>query len=154
MDEVHPKFPNDAELNTAMASNYFQLAQPAKARKYARLALAADPTDRRMSFLIKASWVMYFPPFYFISVVLLLFYGLDALIGRIPTFLILLPLFFIFADFFNIFQAATFILIGAKPPLGDTLLWLGWCVVYLAATAPAIYNFISRRSKTVSLKKY
>jgi tetratricopeptide (TPR) repeat protein len=154
MDEVHPEFANDAELNAAMASNYFQLARPAKARKYARLALAADPTNRRMSFLIKTSWLIYFPLFYFMTVFMLLFYSLDALLGRLAAWLIVLPLAYIFADFFNIFKDALFILLGTEPPLADALLVLGWFTVYLAATAPSVYSFIFRRSKTVSLKKY
>lgn len=154
MDEIHPEFPDDAELNAAMASNYFQLLRPATARKYARLALAADPTDRRMSFLIKASWLMYFPPFFIVSIFLIIFYGLDALFSRLITYLILIPILFLSADLFNACKTVTFILLGFDPPLSAALLWVGWGTVYLCATAPAVYNLIFKRAKAVSLKKY
>jgi len=154
MDAVHPEFPNDAELNAAMAANYFQLARPATARKYARLALAADPSDRRMALLIKASWLMYFPPFYFMTVILMIFYGFDSVFGRIPAYILTSLFVFLSIDYLNITVSALIVVFGVDLNGIDTLSWACWIALQLIVTVPSFYNMLFKRNKTVSLKKY
>ena len=154
MDQAHPEFPNDPELNAAMATNYFQLARPGTARKYARLALAADPSNRRMALLIKTSWLMYFPPFFLLSLMLALFYGFDSLVGRIAAWIALIPIVLIGLDFYNIAFSVLIVLTGFELNFIRTLIVIGWIALLLFVTVPAIYNKFFKRKKSVTLKKY
>lgn len=154
MNESHAEFPNDPELNAAIATNYFQLARPGTARKYARLALAADPANRRMSLLIKASWLMYFPPFFCLTFILKLIYGFDSLVGRIGSYLLMIPIILLSIDFFNITFSALIVLTGFDWNGLDTVLWISWLGLQITVTVPGIYKKIFERKKSVTLKKY
>lgn len=154
MDEAHSEFPNDAELNTAMATNYFQLARPGKARKYARLALAADPANRRMALLIKASWLMYFPPFFIVMLSLAIFYGVDSLIGRIGAWIVMVPLFFMIIDYYNITYSILIVLTGVNINRLTTVFMICWILLVLVVQIPSVYDKIFNRKKAIQLKKY
>ena len=154
MDEVHPEFPNDVELNAAMASNYLQLARPATARKHARLALAANPADRRMSLLIKTSWLMYFPPFYMMTVILMIFYGFDTLVGRIASYVLIFSAVYMITDYSNIFYSVLIVVTGLNLNWISTLLLIGFLILYACSMNAGVYDKIFKRKKSVSLKKY
>lgn len=154
MREAHEHFPGDAELNAALASNCFQLARPGDARRFARLALAADPTNRRMALLIKASWAMYFPPFWMLTAMVAVFYGVDVLLGRIAAYLSLVPILLLTKSFwdlpYDILTVATGVDIGAL----SIPCTFAWIAVYMLTTVPRFYDRFIGRRKSVSLKKY
>ena len=154
MEQAHPEFPNDPELNAALATNYFQMARPGTARKYARLALAADPSNRRMALLIKASWLMYFPPFFFMMLILVIFYGVDSLIGRITAWIISIGAFIIGIDVYNIAFSALMVIIGLELNLARTFIVFAWMVLAASVVAPTFFDKLFKRKKSVTLKKY
>jgi tetratricopeptide (TPR) repeat protein len=154
MDEVHPEYPNDAELNAAMASNYFKLGRPATARKYARLALAADPSNRRMSLLIKSSWLMYFPPFYVMTIVFIISYGTDSLLGRIPAHIAAILTIFLLSDYTNIGYSFIIVLTGIEFGRFTMVFIVLYIVLYFSSVNAGVYETLFKRKKSVSLKKY
>jgi len=154
MQEAHTHFPDDAELNAARATNYFQLARPALARKYARLALANNPADRRMAFLKKISWVMYFPPFYLLSALLVVFYALDRLVGRIPAYIAIFFCLLLLIDLYRVWYSVIIVVTGFDWNRLGTLLLFTWGILYALAISPAFYAKIFKPRKSVTLKKY
>jgi len=152
MHEAHSHFPADAELNAAIATNYFQLARPAKARKFARMALATNPADRRMGFLSKLSWAMYFPPFFLVSCLLVVFYAMDRLAGRIPAYIAIFLCLISTTDLYNIWYSFIIIFTGFDWNHFTTLTLIIWGGVYALAISPAFYDKVFKRRKSVTLK--
>jgi len=154
MLEAHPHFPNDAELNATLATNYFQLVRPAAARRYAGLALAANPADRRMAFLKKVSWLIYFPPFFILSVILMVFFSMDRLFGRIPAYVLSFVPYYFLLDFNRIWYSLLIVIAGAEVKFLSTLFTILWIGLFSLAIHPGLYAKVFRPRKSVSLKKY
>lgn len=152
--EAHPHFPNDAELNAALATNYFQLVRPGTARKYARMALAANPADRRMTFLSRASWAMYFPPVFLFSVVLMFFFSFDRVFGRIPAYILTFVPYYFLIDLSRVSYSIFNVLSGLEWNRTSLVMTLVWCGIYALAISPDFYAKFLKPRKSVTLKKY
>lgn len=61
--------PNNAYIAENFALNQFLLSKPTSARRAARQALAADPTNGSMRWLKMLTWLSYYPSAYFVSLV-------------------------------------------------------------------------------------
>jgi len=152
--EAHPHFPNDAELNAALATNYFQLARPATARKYARLALATNPAERRMALLMKASWLQYWPPFFFITVLFMIYYAIGSLFGKIASNIAIIVIIFTTGKLFDVWYDILNVMTEINIASYKIIPFLAWIALYTVCMAPDFYSKLFGKKKPVKLKKF
>lgn len=159
MKEAHSSFPNDFELNATLATNSFQILRPATARKYARLALLDKPIDRRMRFLITASYLLYFPPFFMLGIFCLFFLHITSVIGAslwgqllsLPFCLLLL---FTFSNLNSLWYEIITVLLHYDVDTYRSIFTIGFIVIYFLLTMPGLFDKFFKSSKNLKLKKY
>jgi len=154
MLEAHPHFANDAELNAALATNYFQLARPGTARKYARLALASDPTNRRMALLIKATWLQYWPPFFLMTGIFLIYFATSTLFGKIMANVAIVAIIITTGTERIIWYDALNVITGVSVTSVHILIALSWIALYVLCMSSEFYSKFFGKKKSVKLKKF
>ncbi len=152
--EAHEELPNDAELNTVLATNSFQLMKPATTRRHARLALQSDPTNRRMRYIIPASYLIYFPPFFVFGLVLCCFFSVQALFGKYAAYACIGLYFFFGGILMNLPMAAFQTLTQIPVVPWAKILMIFWIVTYVLMSFPQFFDMLFGRKKTVKLKRF
>lgn len=152
--EAHEELPNDPELNTVLATNSFQLMKPATTRRHARLALREDPANRRMRYIIPASYLIYFPPFFIMGLVFCCFFSVQALFGKYAAYACIGLYVFFGSVLINlpmrVFQTLTQIPVVSW----SKILMILWIVTYVLMSFPQYFDMLFGRKKTVKLKRF
>lgn len=99
MEKAHPHFLNDAQLNAFLAMNSYQLVRPATARKYARLALKADPRNVQMRLVSWLSYGLYLPNVFLFAKLCMVFLCLIPLVSKVFCLVIFISFILLANDF-------------------------------------------------------
>jgi tetratricopeptide (TPR) repeat protein len=155
MLEAHRAFPDDFELNEALATSSYLLVRPATARKYATLALAARPDHGQLRFLKAATYLLYWPPFFVMAHCMsLALLGLPFL-GKYGALAVVLLLMFLFGDLINIWWHALSVVLQ-RPTflLGSLAGTLLYGLTWFAVTDERFYKRLFGRKKELKVRRY
>ena len=147
--------PMDADSHARLAYVQFDLFRMKAARRSARAALAAEPTQRRVEAVLWLSWMVWFPPFFLSH----LYHWLDSMrVSLLPRWLaMLVHIPFGIGYFYLLFKLVYPALFG---PISDNLVifailvvtTLGW--PYLRNGMLKWFGRRSEKPEDVSLKGY
>nr|WP_319384895.1 hypothetical protein [uncultured Roseibium sp.] len=153
MEDVHPEYPDDLELNKTLAQNSLLLGKLATARKYARTALRLAPGDRHMRTLIFISYVYYLPQFYILNASIMLLNLVVCYFG-----LAVAAIFGFFASTYafkaaSLFERMTSIVLDAEI-FHSIYFFLTFLLSYFLVQYPKYFKFIYETTREVRLKRY
>jgi predicted Zn-dependent protease len=154
MLEAHRDFPDDFELNEALATNSFNLVRPATARKFASMALAARPDHGQLRVLKAATYLMYWPPFFIFAHFISLALASRIFVGTYPALALILGLFYFLGDLPNIWWHVVSVLMQKSTLLlslaSMLLFWLSW----QASVNERFYQRYFGWKKELKVRKY
>lgn len=153
MTDASAFYPDDLELNKALAQNSLQLGKLALARNYARNALRLSPGDRHMRTLILISYLFYLPQFYVFNILFLIAQMAYCYFGLIISFVILFLLFGTAIDLVIFFERVAGIFVGRETDVSFVLYFV-YLFIFLLVQYPDYWKFLYERKSTVKMKKY